>query len=489
MAKTATHACCPARVEAFKDSRFDLMVVGGGSAAFAAAIKADELNAKVAVIEHHTIGGTCLNRGCVPSKYLIRAAELYRQAKQPPMPGITTKEVRLDWAKVMAHKERLLEEGRKAKYWNILEAHPKITYLEGPAEFVSGTELKVNGATLRASKFIIATGASPSLPPIEGLLQVNYLTSTEALELKELPSSMLILGANAVGLEFAQLFAHAGVRVTIHEIAGRIAPYEEPEISEALARHLAEGGIEICTCSRVIKARQERNQVVVTAQMPDGKQREFTAETLLVATGRRPNTQGLGLEKVRVVLTKRGGIQVDDEMRTTAPNIWAAGDCVDCACPSQFVYVAAAQGAVAAQNAIDDCCHRKINYSAIPHAIFTTPEVASVGLTEAQAKEQNLKVRTSLLDFHWVPRAWLSGETTGLIKMVAGEGTDTLLGVHLFAPHAGELIHEATLAVKQRLRVQDLIDTFHVYPTLSEALRICAQGFFKDATKLSCCAE
>ena len=489
MAKASTHACCPTRPEEVKDSRFDLIVVGGGSAAFAAAIKADELNAKVAVIEHQVIGGTCLNRGCVPSKYLIRIAELYQQAKRPPMPGITTKEVRLDWAKVMAQKEQLLEEGRKAKYWDILEAHPRITYLEGPVEFVSNAELKVNGTVLKAPKFIIATGASPSLPPIEGLLQVNYLTSTEALGLKTLPNSMLILGANAVGLEFAQMFAHLGVKVTIHEIAGRIAPYEEPEISEALAKHLKEEWVEVCTCSRVVKARQERNRIVVTAQMPDGTQKEFTAETLLVATGRRPNTQGLGLEKAGVALTKRGGIQVDDEMRTTAANIWAAGDCVDCACPSQFVYVAAAQGAVAAQNAIDDCCHRKADYFGIPHAIFTTPEVASVGLTEAQAKEQGLKVRTSLLDFHWVPRAWLSGETAGLIKMVAGEGTGTLVGVHLFCPHAGELIHEATLAIKQRLRVQDLIDTFHVYPTLSEAMRICAQGFFKDATKLSCCAE
>lgn len=489
MSTPTSHACCPTPLEQAKDSPFELIVVGGGSAAFAAAIKADELNAKVAVVEHHTIGGTCLNRGCVPSKYLIRTAELYSQAKQPPIPGITAKEVRLDWAKVMAQKEHLLEEGRKAKYWDILEAHPKITYLEGPAEFVSGTELKVNGRSLKAAKFVIATGASPSLPPIEGLLQVNYLTSTEALELKELPNSMLILGANAVGLEFAQLFAHLGVKVTIHEIAGRIAPYEEPEVSDALAKHLTEEGIEICTCSKVLKARQNQNQVVVTAQMPDGKERSFAAETLLVATGRRPNTQGFGLERAGVTLTKRGGIQVDDEMKTTAPTIWAAGDCVDCACPSQFVYVAAAQGAVAAQNAIDDCCHRKIDYSVIPHAIFTTPEVASVGLTEAQAKAQGVKVKTSLLDFHWVPRAWLSGETTGLIKMVAGEGTGVILGVHLFAPHAAELIHEATVAVRQRLRVQDLIDTFHVYPTLSEALRLCAQGFFKDATKLSCCAE
>lgn len=489
MADTSTHACCPTKVEELKDARFDLIVVGGGSAAFAAAIKADELNAKAAIIEHDTIGGTCLNRGCVPSKYFIRAAELYHLMKQPPMPALSAKSVRLDWGALMARKEQLLEDGRKAKYWDILETHPKITYLEGQAEFVSNTELRINGATLKTSKVIIATGSSPFVPPIEGIEQVKYLTSTGALELKALPKSMLVIGANAIGLELAQMFAHIGVDVTIHEVAGRIAPYEEPEISEALAKYLTEEGLEICTCTKVLKARQDGKQITVTAHMPDGTMKEFAAEALLVATGRRPNTQGLGLERGGVALTRRGGIQVDDEMKTSAPNIWAAGDCVDCACPSQFVYVAATQGAVAAQNAIDDSYHRKVDYSVIPHAIFTTPEVAAVGLTEEQAKAQGLKAKTSLLDFHWVPRAWLSLDERGLIKMVAEEDSGRILGVHMVAPHAGELIHEAVLAIKQRLTIQDLIETFHVYPTLSEALRMCAQGFFKDATKLSCCAE
>lgn len=484
-----THACCPTKAEDLKDAKFDLIVVGGGSAAFAAAIKADELGARAAVIEQDTIGGTCLNRGCVPSKYFIRAAELYQFMKQPLMPGLSAKGVRLDWKALMAKKVQLLEDGRKAKYWDILEAHPKITYLEGQAKFVSNAELRVNGTFLKAPKFVIATGSSAFIPPIEGIEQVKYLTSTEALELKDLPKSMLVIGANAIGLELAQMFAHVGVDVTIHEVAGRIAPYEEPELSEALAKYLTEEGLTICTCTKVLKARQDGKQITVTAQMPDGKTQEFVAEALLIATGRRPSTQGFGLERAGVTLTKRGGIQVDDEMKTSASNIWAAGDCVDCACASQFVYIAATHGAVAAQNAIDDCCHRKVDYSVIPHAIFTTPEVAGVGLTEEQAKAQGLKVRTSILDFHWVPRAWLSLDERGLIKMIAEEGSGRILGVHLVAAHAGELIHEATLAIKHRMTIQDLIDTLHVYPTLSEALRICAQGFFKDATKLSCCAE
>jgi len=483
------HACCPTKLEEIKDTRFDLAILGGGSAAFAAAIKADELGAKVAVVEYDTIGGTCLNRGCVPSKYLLHAAELYHLAKHLPIPGLSAKEVRLDWPKIMAEKKRLLEEGQKVKYWDILDAHPKISYIEGKAEFRSSTELAVNGTILNAPKFVIATGASPAIPPIEGIEKVKYITSTEALELEKLPRTMVIIGANAVGLEFAQLFARVGVKVTVHEIAGRIAPFEEPEISNALQKYLEEEGLEICTCTKVLKARQEQNEVVITAQMPDGKEREFRADSLLIATGRRPNTQGFGLERVGINLGKRGGILVDDEMKTSASNVWAAGDCVDCDCPSQFVYVAAAHGAVATQNALDCCAHRKVDYSSIPHAIFTSPEVASVGLTEEAAKVRGLKVKTSVLDFHWVPRAWLSLDTKGLIKMLADEDSGRILGVHMVAPHAGELIHEATLALRQKLALQDLIDTFHVYPTLSEALRIVAQGFFKDATKLSCCAE
>lgn len=405
------------------------------------------------------------------------------------MAGVEAQGVRLDWAAVIEHKRRLLEEGRKVKYWDVLAAHPKVTYVQGDAEFLSQTELRVNGSTVTAPKFIVATGASPAVPAIEGIEKVRHLTSAEALDLKDLPRSMLVVGANAVGLELAQLFARVGVQVTVHEVAGRIAPYEEPEISEALEQVLIEEGLAICTCSTVLAAWQEGCDVVLQARMPDGTAKKFAAEALLMATGRRPNTHGLGLERVGVTLTKRGGIQVDDEMRTTAPHIWAAGDCVDCACPSQFVYVAATQGAVAAYNALDDCCRRTVDYSVIPHAIFTNPEVASVGLTEEQAKAQGLSVRTSLLDFRWVPRAWLSHEERGLIKIVAEERSWRMVGIHLMAPHAGELIHEATLAVKHRLTVHDVIETFHVYPTLSEAVRICAQGFFKDATKLSCCAE
>lgn len=472
-----------------KNGEYDLVILGGGSGAFAAAIKADEMGARVAIVEEGVIGGTCLNRGCVPTKHLVRAAEIYHLAGHNPFPGITTEQGQVNLAKLIEKKDSLIRWAQKAKYWDILEHHKNISFIQSRGTFVAQDRLRINGGEISAPKFIIATGASPFVPPIEGIDQVKYLTSTEALELKKLPKSMIILGANAVGLEFAQMFQRLGTRVTIHEIAGRIAPGEEPEISEALERYLKEEGIEICTCSKVMKAREERGRKVITAQMPNGRTRDDWAEELLIATGRRPNSSGIGLEAIGIALGPKGGIKVNERMQTTVPHIYAVGDCVDCDCPSQFVYVAAMQGAIATQNALDEISSRKMDYSVVPHAIFTVPEVAGVGLKEDEAKKQGYTVKTSLLDFHWVPRAEVMLDERGLIKMLAEADTLRILGVHMVAHNAGDLIHEAAQAVKYRLTAYDLVETLHVYPTLSEAIRICAQGFFKDVTKLSCCAE
>lgn len=471
------------------NGKFDLVVLGGGSGAFAAAIKASEMGARVAIIEEGTIGGTCLNRGCIPTKHLIRAAEIYHLAGHNPFPGIVTKQGKLNFAKMIEKKDSLIKWAQKAKYWDILKHHKNITYINARGRFLGPERLEAGGMEIHAPRFIIGTGASAFIPPIEGIEKVKYLTSTEILEIKKQPKSLIVLGANAVGLEFAQMFARLGSKVTVHEIAGKIAPAEEPEISEALENYLKEEGIEICTCSKVVKAREERGKKVITAEMPHGKRKDFWADELLVATGRRPNTKGFGLEQIGVTLGPRGGIKVNEKMQTSFSHIYAIGDVVDCDCPAQFVYVAAMQGAIAAQNALDGASPRKMDYTAVPHAIFTIPEVAGVGLTEEAAKKQGYKVKTSLLDFHWVPRAEVMLDERGLVKIVAEAESLRILGVNMVAPNAGDLIHEAVLAVKYKLTAQDLIDTLHVYPTLSEALRICAQGFFKDVTKLSCCAE
>ena len=467
-------------------TEFDLAVIGGGSGAFAAAIKGSELGAKVAIIEEGVIGGTCLNRGCVPSKHLIRAAEIYHLAESNPFPGFSLKRSSLDFASLIKKKDSLLDWARNAKYWDILRHHKNISFIPRRAKLKSPNTIDAGGTEIHARKIIVATGSSAFIPPIEGLNNVSYLTSTEALNLKKLPKSMIVLGANAVGLELAQMFSRFGVNVSIHEIMGRVAPLEEPEISKALEKYLKEEDIGICTCSKIVAAKQKGEKIVIISEMPNGAKKEFSTEALIVATGRRPNTREMGLEAIGVAMNPRGYIKTDDLMRTSVDGVFAAGDCVG---PYQFVYTAAYQGAVAAQNALEDCCERKINYDVVPYAIFTDPELASVGLKEEQAKARGLKVRTSVLDFHWIPRAEVMLNERGLIKIVAEEKSLKLLGVHILGAQAGDLIHEAVMALKFGATAKDLTDTLHVYPTLSEALKICAQGFFKDATKLSCCAE
>lgn len=474
--------------------QFDLIIVGGGSGSFAAAIKASELGAKVAIVEAGIIGGTCLNRGCIPTKHLMRAAEIYYLSGNNPFPGVKTKQGEIDFAKLIRQKDKVINWARDVKYFDVLKHHKNITFINAHGEFINTTELKISGnnvkqEVIKSSKFIIATGASPFIPNLEGIKKVPYLTSTEAMELKKLPKSVIVLGANAVGLEFSQMFSMFGSRVTIHEIKGKIAPSEEPEISDMLEKYLKQEGIEICTCSKVVGVKKDGANVGITSEMNFGKKKDFWAEKLLIATGRRPNIKGIGLETIGVQITDRGGIRVNEEMCTTVPNIWAVGDCVDCDCPSQFVYVAAQQGAIAASNAIDDCCIRKMDYTIIPKAIFTIPEVASVGLKEEEAKKLGYKVRTSVLDFHWVPRAEVMLDERGAIKIVAEEGSLKILGVSILAHNAADIIHEAALAIKCKLTAKDLVDMMHVYPTLSESIRICSQGFFKDVTKLSCCAE
>ncbi|MGB7291717.1 MAG: mercury(II) reductase [Thermodesulfobacteriota bacterium] len=464
---------------------FDLIVLGGGSAAFAAAIKASELGARVAIAEENVIGGTCLNRGCVPSKYLIKAAEVYYSPKKNGYEGVETHQGRIDFAKLIAQKESLLNEFRQMKYRDVLGAYPNITYLPHNAKFVSINEVRIGDKIYKAEKFIIATGSSPWIPPIEGINQVDYLTSTSALELKELPESILVLGGSAIGLEFAQMYKHFGSKVTVLEVMPRLLPGEEEEISDALKGYLEEEGIEIHSGAKVLSAsKRERNKKLV-AEL-NGDKVEFEAEELLVATGRRPNTFQLGLDIVGVRVDNKGGIMVGDEMRASASNIWAAGDVVSGV--PMLVTAAARQGSIAAENALTES-HKKIDYSSIPYAVFTTPEVAGVGLGEKEARDKGYEVKVCYLDFMHVPKAAIIRDTRGLMKMIIEEETNRIVGVHMVAPEAADIIQKAALYVKYRMTIEDVLDTIDVYPTLSESIKLCAQSFSKDVAKLSCCAD
>ncbi|MBI4972479.1 MAG: mercury(II) reductase [Candidatus Omnitrophica bacterium] len=465
--------------------RFDVVILGGGSAAFAGALKAVELGAEVAICEEGVIGGTCLNRGCIPSKNLLKASEIFYYSHHQPFSGIEIPKGRIDFEKVIEQKDEIVQELRQEKYINILRENKRMHYFEGRASFLSKDEVKVGGEILRGKRFIIATGARPQVVNFNGIDKVDFLNSTTVLDLKRLPDSMIILGGRFVAVEMAQIFAHFGTKVTILQRSPRIIPEEEEEVSEGLSKYLMSEGIDIHTGVKVIEVSQINGMKVIKAAA-GGEVMEFKGETILMATGNTPNTESLNLWAVGVEMDERGFIKTDEYMRTSNPAIFAAGDVVG---GIQLVTVAAHEGAVAAQNAMEECCARKIDYTAVPHAIFTHPNVASVGLTERQARDKGIKVITRTLNMHYVPKARAIRETKGLIKIIAEEGAERILGVHILAPDAAEIIHQAVLLVKKGMTISDVINKVDVYPTLSEMVKLCAQSFYKEVGRLSCCAE
>jgi len=464
-------------------AEYDLMTIGGGSAAFAAAIKAAELDARVAIVERATIGGTCVNVGCVPSKTLIKAGELRYHSAHPVFAGLAGCVEPSNWEAVVRQKDELVAALRQEKYVHVAEMYPNIQILRGEAWLLGGRQIAAGGRLYSPGKILVATGSHPWAPPIPGLAESGYLDSTAALDLKQLPESLIVLGAGSIGLEIAQLFAHFGVNITILELLPRIAPPEEPEISEALATYLAGEGVTLragVTIERV--ERTDGEYRVHTTR--NGSQQIYRARQLLVATGRRPTTSGFGLEQAGVRLGTKGEILVDKHLQTDNPDIYAAGDCLG---DPMFVYVAAYAGGLAAENALT-ATRRVYDLSAVPRVTFSDPQIASVGFTEAQAKEKGFRVESAVLDLKNVPRALASRNTRGLVKLVAEQGSGRLLGAHVLAAEAGEVIQEAILALRFGLTVQDLVETFHPYLTMVEGIKLAALTFKKDVAKLSCCA-
>ncbi len=464
-------------------NQFDLMVIGGGSAGFAAAIKGAELGFKVALVEAGVIGGTCVNVGCVPSKTLIRSVELYHLAGRHRFRGVHTAPGRIHWPEVIAHKDELVNELRQAKYSDVLAAYPEITLIRGRARLVGQNGVEIDGKAYAPGKIVIATGARPWAPPIPGLGDMPYLDSTSALDLKELPKSMIVLGANAVGLELAQTYARAGTYVTVLEVLPRIAPFEDEDISVALAGYLEEEGLRIVSNFKTTKVERRDGRYILSGSKNEAEV-VFEAEQLLVATGRRPNTAGMGLEEAGVRLGQRGEILANDSLQTHNPFVYAAGDVTG---RDMFVYVAAYSGQLAAENALAGA-GRVYDAAYIPRITFTDPQVASAGLTEAQAREQGYEVRVSNLPMVHVPRALAARDTRGLIKLVVNTTTDQLLGAHILAPEAGEMIQTAVLAIRFGLTARQLRETMFPYLTNAEGLKLATLAFEKDVAKLSCCA-
>lgn len=471
--------CCDDK----NNNSYDVAVIGAGSAGFSAAITAADEGAQVALIGYGTIGGTCVNVGCVPSKALIRAAETLHIAHSADrFDGIEASARVTDWGAAIKQKQDLVDNLRKAKYSDVLPAYNSLAYLEGEAVFSDDGTLTVNGSVVDAKKIIIATGTRPALPSIKGIENVPYLTSTTALELETLPESLLVIGAGYIGAEIAQMFARAGVNVTIISRRG-LLPEAEPEIGEALTGYFEDEGIHLVCGITYDHIETKGDSIVLTVQDEDGT-REIASEKVLIATGRTPNTESLNLASAGIELAPNKGVKVDAQMRSTREGVYAAGDVTG---QDQFVYMAAYGAKIAAKNAMNS---NSLSYdnSAMPAVVFTDPQVASVGLTEAQAKERGFDVRTSVLTLDNVPRALAARDTRGLIKLVADAKTKKLIGAHILAPEGSDSIQTAVLAVKMGMTFEDLGATIFPYLTTVEGLKLAAQTFDMDVKQLSCCA-
>ncbi|WP_298342802.1 mercury(II) reductase [Ferrimicrobium sp.] len=470
--------------------QYDLAIIGSGSAAFSTAIHAVGLGAQVVLIEQGTIGGTCVNVGCVPSKALLAGAEARHEALTQPFPGISTKAGPVDMGALIGGKSDLVAGLRRDKYEDLAQAYG-FPVIQGVATFGVDGALRVHhqggvdgGEEIRADQYVIATGAMPSIPAIPGLASVKYLTSTTAMELEELPGRLIVIGANAVGLEQAQLFSHLGATVTIVEVRDRIAPFEEPEISAMLERVLVEEGVEVLTGAMIGGVSQIGDQIRIELTHL-GQSRSLEGDALLVATGRMPNTAALGLEHVGVALGPRGEVVVDDQLRTTNPKIFAAGDVTGA---PQFVYVAGQHGTIVADNALSNA-GRRVDYRTLPRVTFTTPQVASVGLTDEGAIAAGYRCDCRVLELSSVPRALVNRDTRGLVKIVADGDTGVVLGIHLLANGAADSILAGVYALEANFTVDQLASIWAPYLTMSEAIRLGAQSFTRDVGMLSCCAS
>ena len=460
----------------------DLLIVGSGSAGVAAAIEAAQRGAEVAVVEGGTLGGTCVNVGCVPSKTLLRAAESYHRARSSPFAGVKPGAATLDFGAVIEQKDALVTELRQHKYADVLDGLG-VKVLHAQARFDEAGHLTLDGEPLAAGRILLATGAEASLPPIPGLRDAEPWTYVEALSPDALPERLLVIGAGAIGLELAQAYARLGSRVSVLEALPRIAPAEDEQLAAALHTTLTEEGIELVTGARVERVGRSENGEYRATFTQAERSRTLTGDRLLIATGRAARTRTLALEHAGVRLAPTGAIEVDDTLATSNPRVYAAGDAAGL---PQFVYVAAHSGRVAARNALGDAT--PLDLTALPRVTFTDPALAAVGLTEREARASHGDdVRVGILPMNQVPRALAAFDTRGLIKLVVG-GDGAVLGVHILAPEAGDLLQEGILAVKYELNYRDLIDTFHPYLTGAEGLRLAAQTLDTDVAQLSCCA-
>jgi mercuric reductase len=469
---------------------YDYAIIGQGAAAFAAAIKADELGLKTVMIGKNetkgaVLGGTCVNVGCVPSKRLITLGNFMDKINFNRFEGLEYYSKIKNFSRIIEEKDYLVGSMRFSKYQKVLAKLKNVKYINDFASFKNKNTLLVNGKEIRAKSILIATGARANIPAIEGLDKVDYVTNEEALSFKKLPKSLVIIGAGALGLEFAEMFSHFGVKVTVLQRSNSILKDWEPEVSYYLEQYLKDEGINIITDTAINKVSKSGKNVKITFSNK-GKTREIYAEKLLLAAGRKANIEKLGLKSIGVKVNEGGFIKVDGYLRTSIKNIYAAGDVTG---EPMLEALAAAEGNKATINASGKG-KAKIDFDSVPSAVFTFPEAARVGLTDKEANTgKKIRCSCGVVMFKDLAKAGIIKDTRGLIKMVIDADTKRILGVEIVGENAADLIHESTLAIKFKLSIDDIIDTVHVFPTLSEITKLAALSFYHNIDDLSCCSE
>jgi mercuric reductase len=450
--------------------RHDIVILGSGTTALAGAFEAAERGARVLMVEQSELGGTCVNWGCIPSKTLIARAEARFEALRSSASGVNLNAGPPDCQRLMFAKQAAVETVRRENYLQKLENVRGVEVRRGHGRFISPRELQVGAEILTADRFLIACGGIPRILRLPGLEGVDYLTSYSALHLDCFPRSLIIIGGGVIALEMGQMFRRFGTDVTILERGERLLKDFDPRLTSIFEEVLRAEGLSIELNIETQRVSRAGDKIRLSASV-GGEAREFSAERLMFAVGTAPATEGIGLETAGVQVNEAGFITVDQEMRTSAEGIWAAGDCTG---PPLIAPAGAREAELAVENMLDPTAHRRIDHRLTPMAVFTDPEFAQVGLSPGQAREEGKEVEETFLDLSKVAKAHVLGGRRGGILLCAEAGSGRLLGVQLLAPRAADVIHEATLALRCGLAVHELAQTVHVYPTISDGLRLAA---------------
>jgi len=456
--------------------KVDLAVLGGGPGGYVASIRASKMGLKTAVIERDYLGGVCLNCGCIPTKTLYHVAFTLNEIKKAKDFGIDVSAPKLDFKKTMARKDQIIEMQRKG-----IQSHFKknnIELIKGDGEIIAEGKLAVRTADhqeieVEAKNIIIAAGSSAANVKPFDLSEKGVVDNAGILSIEEIPKSLLIIGGGVIGSEFANIFSSFGTKVTMIELLPRILSTEDEDVSKVIYNVFRKKGIEIFTDTIVEKVEKSGDDFICTASGGN----KITADKVLISVGRRPNSSGIGIEKAGVEVDQKGYIKVDSHLKTNIDGIYAVGDIIG---GLQLAHVASKEGKIAAENIAGK--NKEMDYSIVPWAVFTSPEIGTVGINEAQARKKNMKVRTGIFPFSSSGKAYISGETEGFIKVVTDSETGEILGAQMIGPRASDLVHEVAVAMKGEMLVDDLASTIHSHPTFSEAVMEAAEDCFGIAT-------